>query len=41
MQQLKWLDAGVTRKSTKMSIAVGAIGTLVVGLGMSMCMCMV
>lgn len=38
MQQLRRLDADVTRKSTMMSIVVGVVGALVMGLGMSMCM---
>lgn len=35
---LRSLDAGVTRKATAWSIAVGVIGTLMMGLGMSLVM---
>lgn len=35
---LRALDAGVTKKATAWSIAVGVVGTLVMGLGMSLVM---
>lgn len=38
MEQLRRLDASVTQKATTVSIAVGLIGTLVMGLGMSLVM---
>lgn len=38
MQQLRKLDSYVTRKSTMISIIFGVVGTLILGLGMSMCM---
>lgn len=36
MQQLRALDAGVSKKATIVSIAVGVIGTLIMGIGMSL-----
>lgn len=38
MEQLRRLDAKVTQKATMISIMVGVIGTLILGLGMSCCM---
>ena len=38
MEQLRRLDAGVTRKGTTVSLVIGIIGALVLGTGMSMCM---
>lgn len=38
MEQLQRLDASVTQKATARAIAVGVIGTLILGLGMSCCM---
>lgn len=38
MEQLRQLDASVTGKATARSIAVGVIGTLIMGLGMSFAM---
>lgn len=38
MAQLRALDAGVTKKATVISITVGVIGTLILGLGMSLTM---
>lgn len=38
MGQLRRLDAGVTKKPTMLSILLGVIGTLVMGLGMSLAM---
>lgn len=38
MEQLRRLDAGVTRKGTVVSLIVGIISALVLGLGMSCCM---
>ena len=38
MEQLRHLDAGVTKKGTVISLVVGIIGTLILGIGMSMCM---
>ncbi|MBQ8904261.1 MAG: hypothetical protein IJY73_10650 [Oscillospiraceae bacterium] len=38
MEQLRRLDAGVTKKGTVISLVVGIIGALVLGVGMSMCM---
>lgn len=35
MEQLRWLDASVTKKGTMMAIILGVIGTLVLGIGMS------
>lgn len=35
MEQLRRLDAGVTRKATIYSIIIGLIGTLIMGIGMS------
>lgn len=38
MEQLRRLDANVTRKATAVSIAIGVIGALVMGSGMSIIM---
>lgn len=38
MEQLRRLHYGATRKAEAWSIAVGVIGTLVLGTGMSLCM---
>lgn len=38
MEQLQRLDASVTQKATARAIAVGVIGALILGLGMSCCM---
>ena len=38
MEQLRRLDAGVTRKGTAVSLAVGILGALLLGVGMSCCM---
>lgn len=38
MEQLQRLDASVTQKATARAIAVGVIGALIFGLGMSCCM---
>lgn len=38
MDQLRRLDASVTRKTNMVSIIVGTISALIMGLGMSMCM---
>ena len=38
MEQLRRLDAGVTKKGTLWSIIMGSVGTIVMGGGMSMCM---
>lgn len=38
MAQLRALDAGVTRRATRFSIAVGVIGTIIMGTGMSLVM---
>lgn len=38
MEQLRALDAAVNRKATTRSILVGVIGTLIMGLGMSLAM---
>ncbi len=38
MEQLRALDASVEKKATVASIAVGVIGTLILGIGMSMAM---
>ena len=38
MEQLRRLDAGVTRKATSVSLALGIIGALILGLGMSLAM---
>ncbi|MBR6624239.1 MAG: hypothetical protein IKK91_10155 [Ruminococcus sp.] len=38
MEQLRRLDAGVTRKGTVISLIAGIIGTLILGTGMSLCM---
>lgn len=38
MEQLRRLDAGVTKKGTVASLIVGIISALVLGLGMSCCM---
>ena len=38
MEQLQRLDASVTQKAAMRAIVVGVIGSLVLGLGMSMCM---
>lgn len=36
MEQLRRLDAGVTKKAMSVSITVGVVGTLLLGLGMSL-----
>lgn len=38
MEQLRRLDASVSQKATAVSVAVGVIGTLLLGLGMSLTM---
>lgn len=38
MEQLRKLDAGVTRKAVVISLAAGVIGTLILGFGMSLIM---
>lgn len=38
MDQLRRLDAGAGKKATAVSITVGVIGTLIMGLGMSLAM---
>lgn len=38
MDQLRRLDAQVTRKGTVMALVVGIIGSLVLGTGMSLCL---
>lgn len=38
MEQLKKLDASVNQKATMVSIIVGVVGTLVMGIGMSLCL---
>lgn len=38
MKQLRRLDAGVTKKGTVISLAVGIIGALVLGVGMYCCL---
>ena len=38
MEQLRRLDESVTRKGTVISLAVGVVGALILGTGMSMCM---
>ena len=38
MDQLRRLNAGVTKKGTMVAIIVGVIGCLIMGAGMSMCM---
>lgn len=38
MDQLRRLDRGVTKKATAASITVGVIGTLIMGIGMSLIM---
>lgn len=38
MEQLRRLDEGVTKKGAVVSLAVGILGALVLGTGMSMCM---
>ncbi|MBQ7981597.1 MAG: hypothetical protein IJ305_08325 [Oscillospiraceae bacterium] len=38
MEQLRRLDAGVTQKGTVISLVVGIIGALVLGVGMCCCM---
>lgn len=38
MEQLRRLDAGVTKKATGFSLIIGLIGTLLLGLGMSLVM---
>lgn len=38
MEQLRALDAFVEKKATAVSIAVGVIGTLILGIGMSLVM---
>lgn len=38
MEQLRCLDASVTRKGTIASLVVGIVGALVMGFGMSCCM---
>lgn len=38
MEQLRALDAGVTRKATMVSMSIGIIGALIMGLGMSLVM---
>lgn len=38
MEQLRALDAGVDRKATRFSILVGLLGTLIMGMGMSLSM---
>jgi len=38
MEQLRRLDASVSRKGTIFSLVIGIIGTLIFGTGMSMCL---
>lgn len=38
LERLRELDAGVTRKGTAVSLILGVLGALVMGLGMSLCM---
>ena len=38
LEQLRRLDAGVTRKGTAVSLAAGILGALLLGIGMSCCM---
>ncbi len=38
MQQIRDLDKSVTTKGTVLSLILGILGTLVMGLGMSMCL---
>lgn len=38
MEQLRALDASVEKKATAVSIAVGVVGTLILGIGMSLAM---
>ena len=38
MQQIRDLDKSVTTKGTVLSLILGVLGTLVMGLGMSMCL---
>ena len=38
MEQLRRMDAGVTRKATSISLAIGIVGTLLLGVGMCCCM---
>lgn len=38
MAQLRALDAGAERKATTVSVSVGVVGTLVMGIGMSLAM---
>ena len=38
MEQLRSLDASVSRKGTIFSLIIGIIGTLIFGTGMSMCL---
>ncbi len=38
LEQLRELDAGVTRKGTIVSLILGILGTLILGAGMSLCM---
>lgn len=38
MEQLRALDASVTRKASCCAITVGILGTLLMGIGMSLCM---
>lgn len=38
MEQLRRLDKSVTHRGTTISLAVGIIGALILGTGMSMCM---
>lgn len=38
MEQLRALDAGVGKKATMVSIIVGVVGTLIMGIGMSLAM---
>lgn len=38
LEQLRRLDAGVTRKGSTVALVVGVLSTLLLGLGMSCCM---
>ena len=38
LEQLRCLDAGVTRKGTTVSLIVGILGVLILGIGMCCCM---
>lgn len=38
LEQLRRLDAGVTRKGSAVSLVVGILGALLLGIGMSCCM---